>query len=772
MKSFFSNLFKTNSTSTTTTSTSTAGSITTTSTIQSNRNRPSHQRAASFIDKTTTTSLSTDYSQQQPTNSEYNSNNNNNPSNSSPLKRKRNQNYSDDTLHDMLESYSPRGGAGKGYHQDLGHEKILLKAPTTPDRSKQLKLTPPHERGLMSRRASSSNACHEENVVSNNSSSSAHNGSRSHNLKRNSSLMMNPLGLQESNVKQKNKETGNLSTSQMNSSKHVHGRSMSLKFLPGQLQNNHPSSREDASNSSLQSPRLPSSPMTSTKQQQCSPARSNGSTTNYNPLETFPQAYKGLEPFCIEASLAKLGKKFNEMIYKQTESWIQASNGEEELKNASSNMKFTRDLLRMSHCMSVDEFEPVKLQQVNSRASQSNLSLQTPLSGKFKRIHDFSQIEDPTLRMIEIINATHDLFENKNSNGPVKFCTLECYQDLTNTFQSQNVQPDDLVNVFRTLCVKRQRHQAASSQMSSSQHKRSSSNLSCIEKPHPMLKVLCLIDQSVVVGTLGQVAQCIMTLKNSISQLPQKEAAVTIDQFKDIRGTWTVTFRDYGDKLSVLHQRTDCMLTKNNPKLFSNNGNRSGASSKLPRSEFLELFHITWQVELFFNSRENPQFIQAIEVSLRDIDWTCSGSRDLHDENSTFIMLTPEQRFEAERICRLFFSVKNEVKRFSQNNASDGMRSVLTQPVKCRLDNIPPHVPGVQLSSLNSSNNNGLTSPRPTTANVDGGNLTSPRRRATPSLRLNYNWFTKLFSSNSNSAQVEDVLAEYVVPTSTSTSLR
>ncbi|KAF0982317.1 hypothetical protein FDP41_011247 [Naegleria fowleri] len=769
MKSFLSNLFKINSTSTTTTSTSTTGSFTTTSTVQSNRNHHHHQRASSFIDhkktKHSNPSLENGALEQQQ--------------HSSPLKRKRN--YSNDTLHDMLESYSPRSESiasslttrGGGDGCDGNCEKSLLKTPTTPDRSKQLKLTPPNERGV--RRQDSSiieayNPMQQQQQGGNRSFSS-----------RKSSSMMNPLGVSDVKGMDKHaREQNSLNNNSQNlsASKHVHGRSMSLKFLPGQLLG-----REDASNSSLQSPRLPSSPTTSTKQQ-TSPARSN--SISYNPLEQFPQAYKGLEPFCIEASLAKLGKKFNEMIYKQTESWIQASNGEEEFKNASTNMKFTRDLLRMSHCMSIDQFEPVNPQQAHTRVL-SNTNLSTLHTDKFKRIHDFSQIEDPTLRMIEIINATHHLFEKSdaNKNGG-KFCTLECYQDLTNTFQSQNVQPDDLVNVFRTLCVKRQRHQpaAASSQMSSettsSTHHQRTSSFNVItppeEKPHPMLKVLCLIDQSVVVGTLGQVAQCIMTLKNSISQLPQKEAAITIDQFKDIRGTWTVTFRDYGDKLSVLHQRTDCMLTKNNPKLFSssmkgpmntsNNNNKQGP----PRSEFLELFHITWQVELFFNSRENPQFIQAIEVSLRDIDWTCSGSRDLHDENSTFMILSPEQRFEAERICRLFFSVKNEVKRFSGGNQTR-TNSVLTQPVKCRIDIIPPHVPGVPLVSLSNSSNNsnnnthhGLTSPR----QGSSGSLTSPHRKATPSLRLNYNWFTKLFSSNSNSSQVEDVLAEYVVPTSTS----
>ncbi|EFC44749.1 predicted protein [Naegleria gruberi] len=562
---------------------------------------------------------------------------------SSPNKRKRTA-LADDTLHDMLESYSPNS----------------QKRATTPDRSKQLKLTPPSQKGSVA----------------------------------------TPI-------------------SDKTPVKGLHARSQSLIMTP---------------KSDMSSPRLPSSPLTSNK-------------TISSSFDVFPQVYKGLEPFCIENSLPKLGKKFNEMIYKQTESWVSNTNDDAQLKEASSNMKFTRDLLRMSHSMTIDAFEPVRQQSVRNN---------NPTSGKFKTIHNFATIEDPTLRMIDIINTVHDMFEMTTGIAKPshlgKFCTLACYQDLTNTFTSCNVQPEDLVNVFRTLCVKRNENSI----------------------PHPMLKVLSLVDQSIVVGTLGQVAQCIMTLKNSIQQLPNKESTITIDQFKDIRGTWKVSFRDYGPTssngggLSVVHQRSDCMLTKNNPKLFpASVSTPSKNGIPQPRQEFVELFHITWQVELFMDSRETPKYIKAIEVSLKEIDWTCSGSRSL--ENSVFSFLTPEQRFEAERICRLFFSVKNEMKRATGGIIEDSSR--FTQPVKVRVDNIQPYIPPVALTSSTSSAN--LMSPRRGSVAHDRSvsndeNMLSPRKRATDSIRLGYNWFTKLFSSNSNS--IEDVLAEYVHPASASTS--
>ena len=645
MNNLLGRLFKTNSTVTSTTTASTSTTTSTDSTVQYHTNgSPLH--------------------------------------NSSPLKRKRaTVTYQEDMLHDMLESY-----VAKKYEDQ---PQTPLKTPTTPDRSKQLKLTPPSERG----QPSCVNTPKTPSAVPKLDFHNAHliqsNEQTRPKLARSMSIATHGSASKHKSIDQDTKSTPHRQSIQPTTPSSALRQTQQLNRVGSVTQ-------------------LPSSPMTSNK--------------NY-PTDQFPQVYKQLEPFCIESSLQKLGKRFNEMIYKQTESWIE----DPQSNNISLCMKFTRDLLRMSHSMSVEKFEPIKQQSVGSNMLAN--SNRPSLEGRFKKTHDFSQLDDGNQRMIEIINVTHGLFERPDvlRRTDSKFCTLACYQDLTNTFNSSNVQPDDLAAVFKTLCVDRN------------------------EMAHPMLKVLCLVDQSVVVGTLGQVAQCIMALKGAALPSP-----ITIDQFKDIRGTWKVTFRDYGDRLSVLHQRTDCMLTKNNPKLFP-----SSTPTRQPRSEFLELFHITWQVELFLDSRENPTHVQSMEVSLRDIDWTCSGTRPSVDIQQENMPLTPEQRMEAERICRVFFSVKQEVKR-------DANISVKSSPVRARCEGLTRFVPTTSATMGSSA----LMSPRGASASTS--NLQSPRgastpRKATPSLRLNYGWFTKLFSSNSGSTSVEDVLSDYAVSGSNST---
>ena len=183
VRSFFQNLFRTQSSSTVSnaTVTSALGLPPLEETNSTNEQQPLHKRGDIKRGSITVNTKSGNY---QDT--------------SSPNKRKRN--LADDSLHDMLESYSPNS----------------QKKPTTPDRSKQLKLTPPQQRVL------------------------------------------------------------NLAPSNKNSEKTtpvrgLHARSQSLILTP----------KSDLN----QSPRLPSSPLTSNKM-----------SSNF---EVFPQVYKGFEPFFI-----------------------------------------------------------------------------------------------------------------------------------------------------------------------------------------------------------------------------------------------------------------------------------------------------------------------------------------------------------------------------------------------------------------------------------------------------------------------------------------